>query len=235
VIPNIIIRPQTAQEEYNYLLFLIRDCLFLHSKNYSVTLPNHPAIIRLEKNPSLLKSENLQELGHLFLNEIYEPDFYKKGVANLKPSISVFRHCISLLKPLNSAWNFKLYTKYSIFLTRYGPGGGYWTKPDGTAIISLLTTKSGAFKLHSPIHTIVHEIVHLGIEDVPVKPNKLNHEEKETVTDQICKIVFKDILKDYYVPDFGQDKLQSYVTKDTILSLPAAIKEYAKKFKIALR
>lgn len=73
--------------------------------------------------------------------------------------------------------------------------------------------------------TIIHEIVHMGIENTIVKRYNLSHSEKEYVVDMICSEYLK--LPKYKIQErYISDKLSSILTYDNILKdLPTTIKK----------
>lgn len=133
---------------------------------------------------------------------------------------------VKKLALLTYSWDFKIFPKYEVVLTKYGPGGRY--NPN-TGTVELLIFKGGKFG-REPTHTIIHEIVHIGIEDSIVEKFKLNHSEKERLVDLLVRIIFKEEFPDYLIQKIGDVRLDKYVTEETINSLPDAISRYIKDF-----
>ena len=98
-----------------------------------------------------------------------------------------------------------------------------------TGRIFLKTTANGQFKRIDPTHTIIHEMVHIGIDKKIVKEYQLTHWEKERVVDLICSLAFGNILNNYSLQSKGEKGLDSFVNKDSIMNLPLAIKHYVKQ------
>ena len=90
------------------------------------------------------------------------------------------------------------------------------------------TKESGKFS-RVPYHTIVHEIIHIGMEESIVKKFELTHVEKEGLVDSICANYFDDLLIDYVVQDRGDKKVFNLISKDNIMELSKIIEEYKKK------
>lgn len=221
------IRPQTAKEEYDYLWYTLKQLLFFKENNYTVELPNHPIFLELaEKSPNFGQVDKTS-LFNLFKKEVYNPDFFKSGTVTLESYRPIFNEAISKFTEMNKKWGFKIFPKYSVLLTRYGPGGSY--NPNKGSVI-MMTNINGTFKKFHPEETVIHEIIHIGIEENIVSHFSLDHWEKEAVVDLICILNFKDILPNYQVQSQGNKKINDYITSISINQLPKAVKKYVTDF-----
>jgi hypothetical protein len=90
--------------------------------------------------------------------------------------------------------------------------------------------EQGNFARMNPIQTVVHEIVHLGIENSVVRKYKLNHWEKERLVDLVCQRKFGEIFPDYQLQEKGDSRIDSYITDEALNNLPLAIKKYVNAF-----
>lgn len=218
---SLIIRAQTVHEEFAYLMKVLGKMDFYNQHGYNIVTPNHPFFLNIAQNPHLLKSLDIEEAKNLFQKEVYDPNFFESGIKTIKGNIDVIEKAIKKTRQRNS-WKFKHFPIYQIKLTVYGPGGTY-NFHDGSIIIR--TDKNGVFK-RSDCHTIVHEIIHIGIEESVIKKFKLTHTEKEGLVDAICTNYFDDILLDYKVQRLGDKKVFSLISKDNIKKLPELIRRY---------
>ena len=81
------------------------------------------------------------------------------------------------------------------------------------------------------IHSrIIHELVHLGIEESIVVRYKLTQSEKERVVDYICKYYFEDLLPKYSMQRIGARRMDKFINAESIRNLPMAIENYVKKY-----
>lgn len=88
----------------------------------------------------------------------------------------------------------------------------------------MLTTPAGQFKRkESPYYTMVHEMIHLGVEDIIVQKYGLNHQEKEHLVDLICSLKFKQQMPDYRIQPMANTALKDFVNPQTLTNLPRAI------------
>ena len=222
---KIIIRAQTSDEEFDYLMKVLSKMNFYNEHGYKIPIPEHPFFLDISKNLDLLDSLDMEKARAIFKTEVYNPQFFEKGVETIKKDIAIVEKAIKKMEQWKN-WKFKLFPKYEVRLTAYGPGGSY-NFNEGNIIMK--TKKSGEFIRRVPCHTIVHEIIHIGIEESVVKKFELTHVEKEGLVDSICANYFDDILIDYRVQNLGDKKVFDLIAKDNIMELPEIIKEYKKK------
>lgn len=220
---QLIIRPQDIKEEFNYLWWTLKDMSFCQKNNYKVELPNHPVFLDLAQKSPNFGRVNKTKIFNLFQKEVYDPNFFKQGIITLENYRSIFNQAIPKFMDFRKKWDFKIFPQYNVLLTRYGPGGSY--NPDQGTII-MLTDIDGKFPVFRPDETIVHEIIHLGIEENIVNFFKLNHLEKETLVDLICILKFKDILPNYQIQSISNPNISKYLTSKSVDNLPKTIQSY---------
>lgn len=216
--PEIVIRPYTADEEYDRVIWHLQELEWLTANGYNVDLPDHPEFVKLTRpgaDLSLLESDTMREL---FAREVYDPDVYVERQRLIEADCPDIEQAIPVFLQLNERWGFKIYPKYEIVLTRYGTNGSY--HPDtGRVVLSIHSPKR-------PRRTVIHEIAHLGVEKDLIKRFGLTHWEKERVIDHICMQGCGHILTDYEFQDRGDERLDSYIASATINDLPTAIERY---------
>ena len=93
------------------------------------------------------------------------------------------------LNILNEIKGFSLLENYSVHLTKYGSGGSYNTK-DGRVIINIETIRPK----EKIVPTIVHEIIHIGIQYF-IEKNEVKHWYKERLVDLISEKYFPGIRR----------------------------------------
>lgn len=225
--PSISIRAAQPQEEFAFIWYYLQNMPFFIKNGYSITLPDHERFEKLAKIPPDNMNTKKEETYDFFDQHIYNKVDYKNGLSALADIndklISVFER----FETLNKQWGFKVFNHYEVVLTLYGVGGHFDAK---NGQVFLKTTKDGKFVLKDPFYVIVHEMVHIGIDDNIVNRFRLNHWEKERVVDLICSIKFADILKDYKLQPPGEKKLDTFINNDSISNLPKAIEEYITKY-----
>lgn len=221
---KIIIRAQTADEEFDYLMNVLGKMDFYNQYGYKIPIPNHPFFLNISKNLDLLKSLDVRKAREIFKKDVYDADFFQNGLKTVNKNIELVEKAIKKMEEWKN-WKFKLFPSYQVKLTAYGPGGSYDFN-HGNIIIK--TKESGEFA-RVPHHTIVHEIIHIGIEESIVKKFELTHVEKEGLVDSICANYFDDLLVDYKVQNLGDTKVFNLVSKDNIMKLSKIIEEYKKK------
>lgn len=217
---KLIIRGQSLEEEFNYLCWVINDLPFYKKNNYTVSLPENKLFLDLIKEKELDK----EKLFNVFKKEIYNPDFFKLGIENLEKCRSIFDEASKIFEEMNKKWGFRLFKEYDVFLTAYGSGGSYDFSVDKAKIV-MLTTADGKFKIN-PLENIIHETIHLGVEENVVRKFKLEHWEKEDLVDSICFLKFKKLISDYRYQLREKTKIRDYINNKTIENIPEIIKKY---------
>ena len=106
--------------------------------------------------------------------------------------------------------------------------GGSYNEKTGKIIIRI--NDDGDFSRNQPEHTPIHEITHLGIEEIIVKKYQLTQDEKERLVDSMVSILFHDLLPTYKFQSVGDVRIEPYITTETIIYLPKAIEDYVKKY-----
>lgn len=158
-----------------------------------------------------------KEFGDKFYNE----DVFLDKINEVKNNLDKINLGLSRIKELKIK-DFKEFEEYNILYTAYGMGGSYDFK-SGNVIILLNNFKN-------IIHTIVHEIIHIGIEESWVKKLKLSHWEKEALVDGICKKYFSDILVDYKIKTNINQEIFELVIKNDLDELYQKLKYYKNNF-----
>lgn len=229
--PAIIIRAQTVEEEFNYLIRTVEKMPFYDKNGYSVVLPDNPVFEEIaEKSQGVLQDFDKKALKLLFFDKIYDPSFFKTGKQKLEEVRPKLEEALPIYEELNKLWGFQLFPVYDVALTRYGPGGFYNADDPTKGKIVMLTDSSGAFKRSSPASTPIHESVHLGTENTIVQKFHLSHAEKERMVDLVCQTKFGHLLPGYLLQKIGDTRIDSYVNGDTVNDLPSAIEKYVNKY-----
>lgn len=220
-LPVIEIRRPTPDEEFTWLEEVLDELDWYDKNGYTITLPSQKSLQK-PFGPNE-RNEKFQE----FLEHEYRESFFNKGIEILERNRALFESTLPVFKNLNKKWGFELCPKYTFTLTKYGPGGNYYPK-EGRIV--MLTKEDGTFKRPNQTHTPIHEMVHIGIEEVIVEKFKLSHWEKERTVDLLVKYLFNDIVPDYQLQERGDRKIDPFVTKETIDNLPASIQTYISKY-----
>ncbi len=189
--PILIFRPQTPQEAFSYIEKLYPQLPWFKENGYQVALPEHPIFAILQQNPRALSDAERPELEELFVTEVYSASQYDCSLRNLKEWGPLITQGLEKLAALKENWGFNLMETYEVVLTLYGPGGDC-DPQKGTVL--LFTTPSGGFKRSAGYEVLLHEIVHIGIEEPIVRKYNLSYWETERLVDLICSQYLNDIL-----------------------------------------
>ncbi|MCW5818255.1 MAG: hypothetical protein KIT84_45070 [Labilithrix sp.] len=213
-------RGQRDVEAFEWLWRQLRDMPFFRQNRYEVGLPSHPLFQRLAQDG--IAGEDKDAAQRVFLAEVYDPRALTAGVAAIEARAPELRPALATFARWSSRWGFTSAPRYEVVLTLYGPGGSY--DPD-TATITVLTTPDGRFK-KEPLHNLVHEMVHIGIERPIVRRFDLTHHEKERLVDRLCIVAFADLLPGYQPQPLGPPELDAFIDAAALDDLPAALGRY---------
>lgn len=203
----------TIEQEATSIWRTINDIVFFEQQGYNISLPNCELI-----DSMILKSKN-GTFGNLDYSSIYEllelqvfnKSDYQLALEKVQAQKQLLNGMIQQIDALKNAWgwDFKMHENYSVVFTLYGSGGSY-DPTSGT--ITLLATKEGDFKNYkNPSNTIIHEIIHIGIEKSIVQKYNLPHPLKERIVDKIVFLLFNDILPEYRIQNMGDSYIDDYL------------------------
>lgn len=220
--PKLTVHVPTAEEEFSSLLYVLGRLPFYRKEGYSVTLPSHSGINDFLGKPTLSKADK-DELWELFSDEIYDAKLFDKGKAVLEKKSEGLDRLFSKLTQLKQTWGFKVYPEYQVLLSAYGSEGRY---EPATGSIVVVVNSDGTIKDPQPMNTIIHEIVHLGIQKNIVEHFRLSHWEKEQLVDLICLKELTGFVPGYELQEGGEEVIDHYVNDEAFLDFPSAVAKF---------
>ena len=206
----------SAETEAAYIWRNLGDLAFFEKNNYQLSLPQGPLMDTLKKKArnNRLTDEDYASLVIFMEKQVYREADYQSGFKAIEKSLSLLNRMVGDLENTDHRWPFKMFETYEVVLTLYGPGGSY--DPDRGSII-IYTTPDGQFKQYrDPINTLIHEIVHIGIEGLIHKYN-VPHGLKERVVDTFVLLRFKSDLPDYRKQNMGDVGIDQFLSKKSDL------------------
>jgi len=225
--PEVVYRGQTKEEAFSYVTRFIRRLPWYKENGYNVGLPEHKDFESVYQKPELFADRQEEYLKKLFYEGIYDISEFDASLKIIKQSVNVVKSALEKLAILAKNWGFSLKSKYDIMLTLYGPGGSYHWEGDVGGVITKARFQGKPRSIYSFTKTIIHEIVHIGIERDIVRKYNLKHWEKERLVDLICSLYLKDLLPNYKNQKIEDKKIDKFVDKEAILyDLPSAIKSF---------
>lgn len=157
--------------------------------DYHFVLPRSERFLEyFEDRKVIPKSKQL--LRHFTRTE-YDRKFFSNGAEKLNPLI---KQIGTNLTKLDNSKYLSVAKQYKLILTRYGPGANVSVDNN---VIWLRVNKNGYTSRKNPIHTILHEVIHISIHKDIVKRYKLNHQQKEALVDKLFKYFFKNEYPHY--------------------------------------
>lgn len=200
-----------AEEAWQYILRVYkRYQLKLKKFNYSPNgfIPNDIRMYEMFQFPEL-SDEQIRHYHDVFINEIHNPMLLTKQDENIKKVIPTFQQIIETrIKPLLSAWNAKMPETLTILCT-YGFGAGYGTGKNAQITLRVSNAKRKDFGI---CQLMLHEFVHILIEEQIIQKYKVPQDLKERIVDIIGFELFDKPVQ----PMFEKSFANTYITPETI-------------------
>lgn len=229
---NVIVKVKTAIEEVDNVWYLINNIDFFDSNNYEPIFPKHEYVDELlkKKRRGADIEEYYNEFKAIFENEIYVLSDYENGIKNAKDKLKNVESIFETLKYYVKQWNFELFSNYIISLSLYGTSGAYYST-ENEGIINLRTNKEGLFRRGiDPSATIVHEIIHIGMERNIIRKYNISHNMKERIVDKFLKFHFNNIFPEYELKERGDKSIDPFIELQIDWdNLPSRILELKKR------
>lgn len=210
---TLIVRPQSPEEAYQYLSNTLDQMSFFDANNYAVALPNHPDFRASNKTGSLKQ----------FVEEVYQAEDFEPALKVLNKDRSVLQRALQWFSANKHEDNFHVPEQYTVVLTLYGPGGSY---DPSIGTITLFTTPDGLFKGGGGTHTIIHEMMHIAVEEGLVQQFGLSHWEKERLVDVLTQRELGHLLPDYQLQSQGVAEMGEAIRDAPISELATAVEAY---------
>ena len=78
----------------------------------------------------------------------------------------------------------------------------------------IFTTPTGGFKNYdNPANTIIHEVIHIGIEEAIISELNVPHALKERIVDKYVMLYYSPFLPDYRIQDMGDTRIDKYLNE----------------------
>ena len=203
----------SPEEEAEYIWNTLQDIKLLEEFGYPISLPQGELIesLKAKSRAGELEEGDLEELKKFMREKVYRKEDYAKGNAKIQACQLLLNSFIDQLEKHAWSWNFKTFEVYEIHLTLYGSGGSYNAEDGG---IWIFTNPEGGFRQYdNPANTLIHEIVHIGVEASIIGKYKVPHSLKERIIDQFVLLCFGEHLPDYTLQDMGDYRIDAYLKK----------------------
>ncbi|MFV1884140.1 MAG: hypothetical protein ACMZ7B_06625 [Balneola sp.] len=203
----------TVEQETEYVWRTIQNISFFDEYGYDISLPEGSLIesLKTKSREKTLNNEDYKALSAFMKEKVYKKSDYEKGYKKVVSETALLESLIGKIKNAERNWDFRFFETYTVTLTLYGPGGGY--NPEEGSIL-LFTTLEGGFKQYeNPRNTIIHEIIHIGVEESIMQKYDVPHGLKERIIDTFVHLNFKDQLPDYCIQNMGDTRLDSLLSE----------------------
>ncbi len=215
----------SAEAEAEYVWRTIRDIHFFDQHGYSISLPQGALIDSLltKARSGSLNDSDFARLQNYMQASVYDAKDYQAAYKIIEGRRSLINNMINEIDAGERGWSFRSFLTYQINLTLYGPGGSY--DPENGSIL-IYTTPEGDFKNYrDPANTIIHEVVHIGIEASIIRKFNVPHPMKERIVDKFVLLNFKGYLPDYRIQNIGDARIDVHLNSGEDLARLSSIVE----------
>jgi hypothetical protein len=221
---QITMRPMTVDEAWegivnDYVLF--HTVLKKYDYNYDSFIPNHP-IIKEMFSVETHNRKSAEKYEKFFKQEIYNIDVLTKYCDIFKSYLipTMERKINDVLVPLLKSWNAHLPDELEILFT-YGRGARYLPPFENKFRIIFRVSEYPNNKV-AMLGTILHEFVHILIENQIIRKYNVPQNFKERIVEIICQELFNKPVRQRFINLF----LDKYITPETIKTdLPGAVQK----------
>ncbi|MEQ9300926.1 MAG: hypothetical protein RIF33_20295 [Cyclobacteriaceae bacterium] len=228
--PRIEVVIPTANQEADYVWRTLQDMRFFDERGYDVSLPTGNLIETLKKKSldNQLSQGDFKSLKKFIRDSVYSSSAYQSGYKKAEKGALQVENMLSKILESPRNWEFKVFSKYQVLLTLYGPGGSY--DPDEGTVL-LFTTADGQFKQYTdPANTLIHEITHIGMEASIMAPFDVPHGLKERIVDTFVHLNFQDQLPEYRIQQMGDERFGEYVrTREQLSELRSIVESFMRQ------
>ena len=205
--------PETA---FSYLRWTVKSLEWYRQNGYPTDKLPAGDLLEEMKQSVLAgddKSVFYQKFYERATRELYDEGFFKKMHTLIDSKLPYVEQICSRFSELKKNWGFKTLDTYCLDLTYGGPGGAYdaW---DGKVILKM--PKSYEFEkvvLKKWEWTIIHEMLHIGIEENIVQAFQLSQNEKERVVDLMTRY----FTGGSSLQERGDKSMDAFVTDEAIV------------------
>jgi hypothetical protein len=210
---NIRILVPTVKDEVDRIWTTLEQINFLDQYGYK---PKFPSLPEMDSFVQKARANELSDSDYnaitISIEKIFNKADYTIAYTKVSDSLPIISQVFPVFTKYKSNWGFKIFPTYTIHLTMYGMGGSYDPQ---TGTIILLTTPDGTFvRGNSPTQTVIHEMVHLGIEKCIVQEYSLGQKTKERIVDLFCNYHFLSLVPDYRLQPNQDTSIDSFLTDD---------------------
>lgn len=186
--------------------------------SYEMFIPNDDRIREMFEQPKLTEQQ-IQHYHDIFVNEIYKlSDLTHKDV-DINSAVQMFQNMIETkIKPLLPAWNAKM-PKILTIECEYGRGAGYESGDNATIMFRMSNDNRKDYGIYL---LLMHEFVHILIEEQIIGKYNVPQDLKERIVDIIGQELFKKPVQ----PMFENSFANAYITPEVIRTdLDSAVKK----------
>lgn len=215
---QIEIKIPTSQEEFGNAIYYISETDFFEEKWYSISLPKHKIFDDIKKDYRNISNYDLTYIKDIYEKEEFSEDKYFDIKNEINSNLDFLNQGITEIKLLRNYFDFKIFDKYIIKPTLYWPWWNY-NYGDWSMLIRIWDSNI--------LNTILHEIIHIGIEKSIIQKYNLTYEEKE----RIVNLIELYLLNFNIEQNIWDSKINDFIKDiESIHNLPQTIERYITRY-----
>ena len=215
-----------VEEQALYLLHYISNYKWYIDNGYDPYIPNHPLINSLKEKVlagGTLTSEEEEQIRQLVRDELYDESNYIQTYNIINDLIPILNEEVLSLIQYNEKWGFKMFEKYNIYLTLYNPGGQY---NPGNGNIIMLAFPNDNIDSEEILQVVLHETVHIGIEENIIQKYQVPQWTKERIVEQFEYLHFNYIPNQWNSLEVDRSIDAIFEEPDVLDHLPERVGEF---------
>jgi hypothetical protein len=223
-----IVHIPSAEEEADYIFYLLNSAPILEGNGYNLSLPDDPLInilISTVYKGNSLDENDLAQLINLFKNKIYNRADYYDAFDAVKKTARAADMQIKIFETYKQKWGFFIPNFYSVVLSLYGTSGTSFS--DNVIVLKVSTDD----ELQRALGAMLHEAIHIGIHDTIIQKYDVPWQINERIVDHFVSRHFKFIVPNYRMQSVGDPLIDTIFEANDIFDyLPARVGEFMKNY-----
>jgi hypothetical protein len=229
ILQKFIIHIPSAQEEAEYVFYLLNSAPLLEGNGYNLSLPDDPLINSLKSKvygENRLDDNDLDQLISLFKNKIHNRINYFEAFDVVKKTARVADMQIKIFEAYKQKWSFFIPEYYYVLLSLYGTSGTAFS--DNVIVLKV----SADNDLQRILGAILHEAVHIGIHESIIQKYNVPWQINERIADHFVSRHFLQIVPNYRMQSVGNSSIDIiFEDNDVFDYLPVRVGEFMNDIK----
>jgi hypothetical protein len=224
-----IVHIPSAQEEAEYIFYLLNSAPFFERNGYNLSLPDNPFINSLKSkvyDGNSLDDNDFAQLITLFKEKIYDRTDYYESFDIVKKAARAADTQIKIFEAYKQKWGFYIPNVYYVMLSSYGTGGEAFS--DDVIVLKISTD----INLQRALGSMLHEAIHIGIHESIIQKYDVPWQINERIVDHFVSRHFMRLVPNYRMQSVGNASIDIiFEDNDVFDHLPVRVGEFMNDIK----